>query len=196
MLSHPPVNAPDEELHNVSRWLEEVGARTALGCEAQSNGQNLMTTTSRKMSNAQSLCRVPDTTKDSALARSRVAGQRTQIGSFGCANPCVRSLELIERPRQLVAVGQMRCLKARDMPIGTMTTRAIVPRTVSIVSLAWKALRRQCRRATALVSVQGCQREVHSSAISTKIHIRVAVTIYLPGRSNTAGRNKWSQECP
>jgi len=100
MLSHPPVNAPDEELHNVSR----------------------------------------------------VAGQRTQIGSFGCANPCVRSLELIERPRQLVAVGQMRCLKARDMPIGTMTTRAIVPRTVSIVSLAWKALRRQCRRATALVS--------------------------------------------
>ena len=82
------------------------------------------------------------------------------------------------------------------MPIGTMTTRAIVPRTVSIVSLAWKALRRQCRRATALVSVQGCQREVHSSAISTKIHIRVAVTIYLPGRSNTAGRNKWSAGMP
>ena len=128
---------------------------------------------------------------NSALARSRVAGQRTQIGSFGCANPCVRSLELIERPRQLVAVGQMRCLKARDMPIGTMTTRAIVPRTVSIVSLAWKALRRQCRRATALVSEQGCQREVHSSAISTEgIHIRVAVTIYLPGRSNTAGRRQ------
>jgi len=79
MLSHPPVNAPDEELHNVSRWLEEVGARTALGCEAQSNGQNLMTTTSRKMSNAQSLCRVPDITiRDSVSA------------SFGCANPRVR----------------------------------------------------------------------------------------------------------
>ena len=76
--------------------------------------------------------------------------------------------------------------------------RTIVPRTLSVVSLTWKALRKPCRRAALLARGQECQTETKErAAISTQSDVQSICELPSPftGSINLQAGDKWSEEC-